>query len=126
MIPVLDCFEKRYSSFTKSDRFKDCGCFRHTFNYLRVMNEGNSRILEPFDIDDHSLSGLSLEQAFTLGVEWQMFRQKLHSGKPFTTFCLPANTNRLVKMAERHKRFVEDRPNVPPGWCQIHVGDCIL
>jgi hypothetical protein len=91
-----------------------------------VMSEGKSGLNEPFDIDDGSLEGLSLEQAFILGVEWQLFRQRLSSGKPFTTFCLPSNCQRLVKMAERKRRFVEDRPNVAPGWSEIYVGDCIL
>jgi hypothetical protein len=86
------------------------------------MSETNSGLIDPFEIDDGTLSGLSPEQAFILGVEWQMFRQRLKTGIPFTTFCLPANSNRLVKMAERHKRFVEDRPNIAPGWSEIYVG----
>jgi hypothetical protein len=90
------------------------------------MSEGTSELIEPFDIDDDSLKGMTPEYAFTLGVEWQIFRQKLNLGKPFTTFCLPENANRLVKMAERHKRFVEDRPNVAQGWSQIFVGDYLV
>lgn len=90
------------------------------------MNEGNSELVEPFDIDDGSLKGLSPEYAFALGVEWQIFRHRLHSGKPFVTFCLPENANRLVKVAERNKRFVEDRPNVAPGWSQIYVGGYLV
>lgn len=91
------------------------------------MAEKNKfNLVEPFDIDDGSLVGLTPEYAFALGVEWQLFRQMLDSEKPFTTYCLPQNATRFVKMAERHKRFVEDRPNVAPGWTQIYVGDYLV
>jgi len=90
------------------------------------MNEGAQELIEPFDIDDGSLKGTTSEYAFALGVEWQIIRQRLASGTPFTTFCLPENAGRLVKMAERHRRFVEDRPNVAPGWTQVFVGDYLV
>ena len=83
-------------------------------------------LLELFDIDNGSLKGITPEYAFTLGVEWQIFRQRLELGRPFSTFCLPENATRFVKMAERHKRFVEDRPNAAPGWTQVYVGDYLI
>ena len=89
------------------------------------MNEGNTELMEPFDLEESSLNGVSAENAFVLGVEWQMFRQKLTSGKPFTLLCLSANAGRLVKLAERHRRFVEDRPTSWCGWTEIWVGDVI-
>jgi hypothetical protein len=76
-------------------------------------------LVESFDMDDPSLRELSPQLAFILGVEWQMFRQRLKSGHPFTTLCLPQNAIRLVKMAEHHRRFVEDRPNMFAGWTEI-------
>ncbi len=82
-----------------------------------------SRLIEPFDIDDGSLGSVSPGYAFALGAEWQLFRERLVSEKRFTTFCMPENAPRFVKMAGRHKRFVEDRPNVALGWTQIFVGD---
>ena len=85
-----------------------------------------SGFIEPFDIGDGSLNKVSAGYAFALGAEWQLFRQRLDSGKKFTTFCMPENTARFVKMAERHKRFVEDRPNAALGWTQIYVGDFIV
>jgi len=87
------------------------------------MNEGDYELVEPFEADGNSLRGVSSEIAFTLGVEWQMFRQRLKTGQPFQTLCLSMNTQRLVKMAERHRRFVEDRPTPWPGWSEIWVGD---
>ena len=90
------------------------------------MDEQSLRLVEPFDIDDGSLCGLTPEYAFAMGVEWEILRQKLQSDRPFTALCLPENANRIVKMAERHKRFVEDRPNVTPGWSEVYVGDYLV
>lgn len=88
-----------------------------------LKKDSDFELMEPFDTDVGSLNGIAPEFAFTLGAEWQMFRERLKSGKPFTTLCLPQNAARLVKMAERHRRFVEDRPNVFAGWTEIYVGD---
>ena len=85
----------------------------------------HSELVESFDMDDPTLTDISPQLAFILGVEWQMFRQRLKSGRPFTTLCLPQNAARLVKMAEHHRRFVEDRPRVFAGWTEIFVGDAI-
>jgi hypothetical protein len=87
------------------------------------MNESDFELVEPFDTDESSLNQVNPETAFALGVEWQMFRQRLKSGHPFQTLCLSINTNRLVKLAERHRRFVEDRPTPWVGWSEIWVGD---
>ncbi|MGA3283019.1 MAG: hypothetical protein ABSD57_00995 [Verrucomicrobiota bacterium] len=92
---------------------------------LFVKEKGNFELVEPFDMDDATLMDLSPQLAFILGVEYQVFRQRLKSGQPFTTLCLPQNTARLVKMAEHHRRFVEDRPNVFAGWTEIFIGDTI-
>jgi hypothetical protein len=89
------------------------------------MNEGDFELVEPFDTDEDSLNDVSLETAFALGVEWQMFRERLKTGQPFRTLCLSINTHRLVKMAERQGRFVEDRPTPWEGWSEIWVGDYV-
>ena len=88
-----------------------------------MKEKGNYELVEPFDMDDATLVDLSPQLAFILGVECQIFREKLKSGRPFTTLCLPQNAARLVKMAEHHERFVEDRPRVFAGWTEIFVGD---
>lgn len=82
-------------------------------------------LVEPFEIDNGELSGIAPEYAFSLGVEWAMFRAKLLSGGRFTMLCLPENRERFVRMAERHRRFVEDRPTACVDWFQIWVGDLI-
>ena len=79
-------------------------------------------VVEPFDTNNDSLAGLNPWECFALGVEWDMFRQQLEAGKPFTALCLSNNARRLVAMAERHRRLVEDRPTLSPGWTEIWVG----
>lgn len=89
------------------------------------MNEDSTEygLVEPFGTDGGSLAGISTEYAFALGVEWHMFRQRLlKTSKPFTIWCLAANAVRLVKMAERHCRFVEERRTGFDGWMEIWVG----
>jgi hypothetical protein len=83
-------------------------------------------LVEPFEIDQESLAGYSPSYIFTLGVEWELFRQKLYQGTPFTMLCLPENRTRFVRMAERHERYVEDRQNGAIGWTEIWVGDFIV
>jgi hypothetical protein len=83
----------------------------------------NFQLVEPFEIDNGSLAGLSPEYIFTMGVEWAMFRQKLSEGTPFTVLCLPENSERLIRMAERKNRFVEDRQTGCAGWTEVWVGD---
>jgi len=90
---------------------------------MKPKDEGDYELVEPFETNDNSLKEVNSEIAFTLGVEWQMFRQRLKTGRPFQTLCLSLNTNRLVKMAERQRRFVEDRPTPWAGWSEIWVGD---
>ena len=89
------------------------------------MSDNNCELVEPFEIDDGSLCGLTAEYAFALGVEWQLFRQQLSTGKPFKVLCLPENRSRFVAMAERHRRFVEDRQTACVDWSEIWVGDPI-
>jgi len=86
-------------------------------------SDNNFDLVEPFDIDGSLLDMVSSDYAFALGVEWQMFRERLKTGQPFSTLCLSANTSRLVKLAEHQRRFVEDRPTTWPAWTEIWVGD---
>jgi hypothetical protein len=80
--------------------------------------------VEQYDTPKCSMNGITPEYAFAMGAEWQVYRQKLQTGKPFTTLCLPENSARFVKMAERQNRFVEDR-QIGCGWTEIWVGDSI-
>jgi hypothetical protein len=90
------------------------------------MSEDSFALVEPFDVDDGSLRELRPEYIFALGVEWAMFRQQLSKGVPFKTLCLPENRVRFVAMAERSRRFVEDRQTACPSWFEIWVGDYLV
>ena len=81
---------------------------------------GGFRLVEPFDTD--GLASVTPELAFTLGVEWAMFRRKLRKRQPFRELVISHNADRLVRMAERHGRFVEHHPHCD-GWTEIVVGD---
>jgi len=80
-------------------------------------------LVEPFETENGALSHVSREECFALGVEWAMFRDRLKSGKPFTTYCLENNAARIAKMAERHQRFVEYHSATVDGWALITVGN---
>ena len=90
------------------------------------MSRTDYDLIEPFDTDDGSLNGITPKEAFALGVEWLMFRRWLASGQPFKTLCLSNNAARLVRLAERHNRFVEDRQTGCDGWTEIWVGDYVV
>jgi ABC-type Zn2+ transport system substrate-binding protein/surface adhesin len=76
-------------------------------------------LLEPFDTKD--LAGADAELAFALGVEWELFRQKLLAGEPFTDVVLLENIERITRMVERHGRFVEWH-HFCKDWAKIIVG----
>jgi len=84
------------------------------------MNKFN--LVESFEIDDESLAALSPQKCFALGIEWEMFHRKLRLGVPFVDLIHTENASRLVRLAERHKRFVE-HSSFEAGWTKIFVGD---
>ena len=81
-------------------------------------------IIESFEIDDGSLSGLSPEKCFVLGVEWESFLRKLRSGSSFVEIVHAENAERLVRLVERHGRFVEHSV-FSSGWTRIVAGSLI-
>ena len=78
-------------------------------------------LIEPFNVDDGSLLGLSPAVCFALGAEWEAFRKKLTVGAPFTDLVMSHNARRLSAMAERHCRFAEHHSHCD-GWSVIVVG----
>lgn len=80
-------------------------------------------LVEPFECDD---------PMFCMGVEWEMFRQKLsNTDATFHFQCHRDNAERLSRMCERNKRFCEVSPcpivdGFPAdhfdGWRTIIVG----
>ena len=43
---------------------------------MKPKDEGDYELVEPFETNENSLKEVNSEIAFTLGVEWQMFRQR--------------------------------------------------
>jgi hypothetical protein len=84
-------------------------------------SETDFGLVEPFNADD-SLNDLSAEQAFALGIEWQMLRERLKIGQPFSTLCLSVNASRLVKLAKGQRRLVEVRLTPWEAWAELSVG----
>lgn len=80
---------------------------------------------ESLELDDGTMDGIPAELAFAMGVEWERFRQRLKTGRPFITRCRLQNATRFVKTAEQYRRYVEDRPNIHPGWSEVFVGDYV-
>jgi hypothetical protein len=77
-------------------------------------------LIEPFETED--LMEASADLAFALGVEWAMFRHRLLNEGRFTELVISHGSVRLVRMVERHNRYVECHPYCD-GWDQIVVGD---
>lgn len=79
-----------------------------------MSNKTEWGLVEPFGCDD---------LRFCLGVEWEMFRQKLQLQVPFKGLIHSANTERLIAMCERHQRFVETIAlELYSEWTQVIVG----
>lgn len=79
-------------------------------------------LVEPFDIDDGELDGISPQEAFVLGVEWMRWRQRVVDGKPYTDVCLANNAVRIQGLLERNGWQCEAQPGLAPGWAKIWVG----
>ena len=79
------------------------------------------QLVEPFDIDGDELEGTSSQECFSMGVEWQMFREKLSDGQAFDCLVLYGNAQRLIELAKRSNRFAESVP-IDDYWTHLTVG----
>lgn len=79
------------------------------------------RCIDPFDIDNGELNEISPQMIFTLGVEWQMFREQLLGKKRrFSMMVHLENVERLKAMCNRHKcKVFEQREN--DDWTSLRV-----
>lgn len=92
-----------------------------------MADDHNYSLVEPFGIDHGELDGLTPQEVFTLGVEWQLFRGQLEHPdvEAFQFQAHTANAERLKAMCKRHGREVkqcwlhEDYAE----WCVLHVSD---
>ena len=87
-----------------------------------TKKESDFGLVETFNMGS-SLNGITPEHAFALGIEWQMFRERLKMKKPFSTLCLSINASHLVRMAKCQRRFVEAKPTPWASWSELSVGD---
>lgn len=96
------------------------------------METGGSQnewgLVELFGIDGGELTGLTPEQGFVLGVEWEMFRRQLlalseaHGSVSLQAPLHDANKIRCQQMAQRsgfHVSFVDEQEF--EGWTTIVV-----
>jgi len=83
------------------------------------------KLVDSFEADDGSLDSFAGNLCFALGVEWELFRQRLKAGDRFVQLVMSEGAERLVRMAERHGRFVEHHPHCD-GWIVVIVGDPFL
>lgn len=62
---------------------------------------------------------------FALGVEWELFRQRLRSGEPFSALVTTRGADGIIAMCERQRRFCESNPveGLEEYWTQIRVGN---
>lgn len=64
----------------------------------------NYELLESCHIDHGELEGISLQEIFILGVEWEMIRQQCYRGKAFTRTMHKNNEVRVKKMLDSYGR----------------------
>lgn len=80
-------------------------------------------LVEPFDVDDGQLDGIRPNEIFTMGVEFEMLRQRLLPGEEnFRIYVNRKNSERLIALCERHDRFVECGPVEYEDWQLLIVG----
>lgn len=80
------------------------------------------RCVEPFDIDDGELDGLSPALAFVLGCEWWQVKEMLETGAAFGKPIHNENANRIKRMCIRRDRRFKMRDNGPEWkWIDVEV-----
>lgn len=88
------------------------------------MAEMNFESVEPFGIDGGELDGLTPQQCFTLGVEWQMVADAAERPEAFARPVHAANRDRLAKVLDRRgrvNRMTFMRDDVSESWMWLAV-----
>lgn len=77
-------------------------------------------LMEPFDIDNGELDGLRPQEIFALGVEWEMLRQELDTGRMIGRMIHKENLDRFSAMCLRRGReFVAGDSD--DGWISVSL-----
>ena len=87
-----------------------------------MTDDADFELVEPFDIDHGELDGLTLQQAFVLGVEWRMFREQLQTGDSFSRMIHTDNLERLTRLCQRHGRGWQEQI-LDDDWRILHVSE---
>lgn len=66
--------------------------------------DSDFELIESFDIDDNQLDGIRPQVVFSLGVEWEMVRQELDTGREVNRTIHVENTERFRAMCFRRGR----------------------
>jgi hypothetical protein len=67
-------------------------------------DEEEFELCEPFDIDHGELEGMRLIDAFVLGVEWQMRKTQIETGRAFDCPIHTPNRERIENILKRRGR----------------------
>ncbi len=68
-----------------------------------MNNTGEFSLVEPMNIDDGELDGLSNEMCFVLGTEWENIRHLLLKKQSFRIMFHSENLTPITSMCQRHK-----------------------
>lgn len=102
-----------------------------------MSDESEYSLIESFHIDNGQLRGLSPQQCFVLGVEWQTFYDKLRVAQlagdeepceglgvaSFHATVRVENLDRLSRLLRKHNRPFTTQINSCGEWVDIEVGE---
>lgn len=84
------------------------------------MSDDAATIIEPFDVDDGELDGLSPQLCFVLGVEWAMVREALDADRQLGPLWVHAqNVPRLRAMIRRRRGLILSAAPTSDGWALL-------
>jgi len=87
------------------------------------MADDEYELLEPFNVDGDELTGIRPQVIFALGVEWEMVRCELDSGRAVVRTIHRENAERIEKMCQRRGRSfeIEPCPHTEDQWSYLRV-----
>lgn len=77
--------------------------------------------IEPFDIDDGQLDGLSQQDAFVAGYELAQVHAAVASGHAFEGLVHACNSGRIARHLLRLKRRFTVTPTSDPNWRELRI-----
>lgn len=86
--------------------------------------EGGFGMMEPFDVDNGELDGLTPQQCFVLGYECRMVHEMLEDQREIEDQPVhAANRERLMRMAIRRGAPIHiTKDTDEDGWCHMTLG----